>query len=48
MVVIDYDMGGWPDLAASNDTERNKLYHNNHNGTFTEQAVQAGIAFSYR
>ena len=46
MAVIDYDRDGWPDLAVSNDTERNKLYHNNRNGTFTEQAVQAGIAFS--
>ena len=46
VAVIDYDRDGWPDLAVSNDTERNKLYHNNHNGTFTEQAVQAGIAFS--
>jgi len=46
VAVVDYDMDGWPDLAVSNDTERNKLYRNNHNGTFTEQAVQAGIAFS--
>ncbi len=46
MAVIDYDMDGWPDLAVSNDTQPNKLYHNNHDGTFTEQAVQAGIAFS--
>ena len=46
VAIIDYDLDGWPDLAVSNDTERNKLYHNNHNGTFTEQAVQAGIAFS--
>ena len=46
VAVIDYDLDGWPDLAVSNDTERNKLYHNNHDGTFTEQAVQAGIAFS--
>jgi hypothetical protein len=46
VAVIDYDQDGWPDLAVANDTERNKLYRNNHNGTFTEQAVQAGIAFS--
>ena len=46
VAIIDYDLDGWPDLAVANDTERNKLYHNNHNGTFTEQAVQAGIAFS--
>jgi len=46
VAVIDYDLDGWPDLAVSNDTERNKLYHNNHDGTFTEQGTQAGIAFS--
>jgi len=31
---------------VSNDTEPNKLYHNNHNGTFTDVAVAAGIAYS--
>jgi hypothetical protein len=46
VAIIDYDRDGWPDIAVSNDTQPNKLYHNNHNGTFTEQAVQAGIAFS--
>ena len=46
VAVVDYDLDGWPDLAVSNDTQPNKLYHNNRNGTFTEQGVQAGIAFS--
>jgi hypothetical protein len=46
VAAIDYDRDGWPDLAVTNDTERNKLYHNNRNGTFSEQGVQAGIAFS--
>ena len=46
VAAIDYDRDGWPDLAVTNDTEPNKLYHNNRNGTFTEQGVQAGIAFS--
>lgn len=46
VAVVDYDGDGWPDLAVANDTERNKLYHNNRNGTFTEEGVKAGIAFS--
>jgi hypothetical protein len=46
VAVIDYDRDGWPDLAVADDTQPNKLYHNNRDGTFTEQAVQAGIAFS--
>ena len=46
VAIIDYDQDGWPDIAVSNDTQPNKLYHNLRNGTFKEQAVQAGIAFS--
>jgi hypothetical protein len=44
--VLDFDNDGWPDLLFSNDTQPNKLYRNNGNGTFTEKAVVAGIAFS--
>ena len=46
IAVLDYDGDGWPDLLLSNDTQPNKLYRNNGNGTFTEKAVLAGIAFS--
>ena len=46
VAVIDYDQDGWPDIAVANDTQPSKLYHNDRNGSFTEQAVQAGIAFS--
>ena len=46
IAVIDYDNDGWPDLLLSNDTQPNKLYRNNGNGTFSEKAVVAGIAFS--
>jgi enediyne biosynthesis protein E4 len=46
ITVIDYDQDGWPDLFVTNDTQPNKLYHNNRNGTFKEVGVQAGIAFS--
>ena len=46
IAVIDYDNDGWPDLLLSNDTQPNKLYRNNGNGTFSEKAVVAGVAFS--
>jgi hypothetical protein len=46
VAVLDYDNDGWPDLLLSNDTQPNKLYRNNGNGTFTEKAVVAGVAFS--
>ena len=39
VAVLDYDNDGWPDLLFSNDTQPNKLYRNNGNGTFTEKAV---------
>jgi enediyne biosynthesis protein E4 len=46
VVLLDYDNDGWLDLFVANDTQPNKLYHNNHNGTFTEAAFTAGVAFS--
>ncbi len=44
--LMDYDRDGWPDLLVANDTQPNKLYRNQRNGTFEDVAVQAGIAFS--
>jgi len=44
--VLDYDHDGWPDIFIANDTQPNKLYRNNQDGTFSERAVSAGIAFS--
>ncbi|HLJ44861.1 MAG TPA: CRTAC1 family protein [Bryobacteraceae bacterium] len=44
--LIDYDHDGWPDLVVANDTQPNKLYRNLRNGTFEDEAVRAGIAFS--
>ncbi|MGC2695923.1 MAG: CRTAC1 family protein [Candidatus Angelobacter sp.] len=46
VTVLDYDGDGWPDLLFANDTQPNKLFVNNKNGTFTDKGVQAGIAFS--
>ncbi len=46
LALIDYDNDGWLDLLITNDTQPNKLYHNNHDGTFTESGVVAGVAYS--
>jgi hypothetical protein len=43
--VLDYNNDGWPDLFVANDTQPNKLYRNNKNGTFTDVALTAGVAF---
>jgi hypothetical protein len=45
VTVADFDNDGWPDIFVSNDTQPNKLYHNNQNGTFTEKGMSAGVAF---
>lgn len=46
VALLDFDNDGWLDLFVANDTEPNKLYHNNKNGTFTDVAILAGVAFS--
>ena len=46
VALLDYDEDGWPDLLVANDTQPNKLYRNQRNGTFKDVAVEAGIAFS--
>jgi hypothetical protein len=46
VAMLDFDSDGWPDLFVANDTQPNKLYRNNRNGTFREVAVGVGVAFS--
>jgi len=46
VAMLDYDQDGWPDLLVANDTQPNKLYRNQRDGTFRDVAVDAGIAFS--
>ena len=45
--VGDYDNDGWPDLYVTN-LGKNRLYHNNHDGTFTDVAEKAGVALERR
>ena len=42
----DYDGDGFTDLFVSNDTFQNFLLHNNGDGTFTDVALEAGVAFT--
>ena len=42
----DYDNDGWPDLFVADDATPNHLYHNNHDGTFTDVGMVSGIALS--
>jgi enediyne biosynthesis protein E4 len=45
VTIFDYNNDGWPDVFVANDTQPNKLYRNNKNGTFTDVGLSAGIAF---
>jgi len=45
VALLDYNDDGHMDLFVANDTEPNKLYKNNGNGTFTDEALTAGVAF---
>jgi hypothetical protein len=54
VALIDYDRDGWPDIFFTNAPDvdislsgtkaRSALYHNNHDGTFTDVTRQAGLA----
>ncbi|MBS1833667.1 MAG: VCBS repeat-containing protein, partial [Acidobacteria bacterium] len=46
VAMLDFDNDHWPDLFVANDTQPNKLYRNNRDGTFRESAVALGVAFS--
>ena len=56
VAIFDYDNDGWPDIFVVNGTTlepipggkppTNHLYHNNHDGTFTDVTEKAGLVHS--
>jgi len=42
----DFDNDGWPDIFVACDSTPSLLFHNNHDGTFSEIAVKAGVAYN--
>jgi hypothetical protein len=45
-VSYDFDNDGWPDIYVAVDSEPSILFHNNHDGTFTDISVMAGCAYN--
>jgi enediyne biosynthesis protein E4 len=43
---LDFDNDGWPDIYVACDSTPSILYRNNHDGTFTDVAVSAGVAYN--
>jgi hypothetical protein len=42
----DLDADGWPDIYVANDSTPNFFFRNNRDGTFTDIALEAGVALS--
>jgi enediyne biosynthesis protein E4 len=45
VVAFDFNHDGWLDLYVANDAVRNYLFRNNRDGTFTEIALEAEVAY---
>ena len=45
-LVSDFDDDGWPDIFVACDQTPSLLYMNQHDGTFSEEAVLRGAAFN--
>jgi enediyne biosynthesis protein E4 len=41
----DYDNDGWPDIYVADDSTPSLLFMNNHDGTFRETGMLAGVGF---
>jgi hypothetical protein len=46
VLCADFDGDGWPDIFIANDGEANRLWINQHNGTFKEEAIARGVAYN--
>ena len=44
-VALDYNNDLYPDIYVANDTNRNFLYHNNGDGTFTDESLFLGVGY---
>ena len=54
VIILDYDRGGWPDIYFTNaptvemalkgQKSRGALYHNNHDGTFSDVTDKSGLS----
>jgi len=45
-VAADFDNSGWPNIYVANDSTAATYYENQKDGTFKDQAVEAGVAYS--
>jgi hypothetical protein len=43
---LDYDNDGWPDIYIACDSTPSILYHNNRDGTFTDEGIFSGAAYN--
>ncbi|HEX4612340.1 MAG TPA: CRTAC1 family protein [Urbifossiella sp.] len=46
VTVADFDGDGWPDVFVANDGKANRLWINQRNGTFREEAISRGVAYT--
>ena len=45
-LTADFDHDGWPDIYVACDSTASVLYHNNHDGTFSDIGRKAGVAYN--
>lgn len=46
VLVSDFDNDGWPEIYVANDSTSCTMYKNNKDGTFSDIAIEAGVAYS--